>query len=168
MKALLTKNYIHIDTFRGFAKDYQKHLDFKKWIEENKGKWIDIDTKCIFDNQYNTICGKRIFDTWIDAIKDDVRNDENVFFVKHPNGKDTIKKVDFRDHLKKERFLSCYSVNSNYYRISRRSSIEFILVGELIYITYSLGYTPINKSRLTSNEKKIVSYCAERILTNKF
>ena len=51
MKVLLTKNYIYIDTFRGYKSDYQKYLDFKKWILENQGKWIDIDTSCIFEDQ---------------------------------------------------------------------------------------------------------------------
>jgi len=164
MRALITSNYIHIETFRGFERDYQKHLDFKKWVAENQGKWVAIDTKCIFDNQYNTVDGYRIYDTWIDRIEDDVRDDKNVFFVANPSGKDAIKKVDFKDHLKSERFSSCYDVNGNYYRISRRSSIEFVLVGENIYIHNSIGYTPLKKSRLSENEKKIVSYCANKII----
>lgn len=168
MKAKLTTNYIHIEAFRGFKKDYESHLQFKKWIEENKGNWINIDTKFIFENQYNTVNGHRIFDTWIDEIIDDVRTDKNIFFVKHPNGKDPIKKVDFKDHLKNKRFLSCYSVNGNYYRISRRSSIEFILVGDEIYIANSIGYTPLKKSRLSNNEMLIVKYCADRIINNEF
>jgi hypothetical protein len=166
MKALLTTNYIHVSNFIGFKSNYQQHLDFKTWIKENQGKWIDIDTQHIFNNQYNTISGYRIYDTYIDQVIDDVRTDKDVFFVNHPKGKDPIKKVDFRDHLKNERFSSCHSVNSNYYRISRRSSIEFILVGELVYITNSIGYTLLKKSRLTNNEKAIVNYCANRILTN--
>lgn len=163
MKALLTKNYIYIDTFRGFKSDYQKHLDFKKWIDENKGKYIDIDTKYLFDNQYNTIDGYRIYDAWIDKIENDERTDKNVFFINNPNGKDLIKKVDFNDHLKNKRFYSCYSVNDNYYRVSRKSSIEFILVGNEIYITNGIGYTLLKKSRLSENEKKIVQYCANKI-----
>jgi hypothetical protein len=195
MKALLTKNYISVDTFRGYKQDYQKHLDFKKWIAENQGKWVEIDTTCLFDNQYNTIDGKRIFDTWIDKIENDTRqgkgvckycgnnldtpectknekckeygvkmfNDKNTFFLAHPNGKDEVKEVEFNDHLKNPRFGTCYSVNGNYYRISRRSSIHFILVGTEIYITSGLGYTLLSKASLTENEKKIVKYCAEKI-----
>ena len=40
------------------------------------GEWVDIDTNCLFDNQYNTTeeCGnKRIFDGDIKRIEDDVR-----------------------------------------------------------------------------------------------
>lgn len=164
MKALITSNYIYIETFRGFERDYQKHLDFKKWVAENQGKWVEIDTECIFENQYNTVDGYRIYDTWIDRIEDDVRDDKKIFFVANPSGKDEIKEVNFRDHLKNERFLSCSDINGNYYRISKRSNIEFVLVGENIYITNSIGYTPLKKSRLSENEKKIVSYCANKII----
>ena len=169
MKALLTNNYIYCERqyFNGIE-DKKNHENFKKWIEENKGKWVDIDTNYLFDNQYNTVSGFRIYDTYIDRIKDDVRTDKNIFFVKHPNGKDPIKKCDFQDHLKNKRFLSCYSVNGNYYRISRRSTIHFILVGNEIYTTNGIGYTSLKKSRLSENEKKIVSYCANRILNNNF
>lgn len=164
MKALITTNYIYIEPFRGFKSDYQKHLDFKKWVADNQGKWVEIDTKNIFDNQYNTVDGYRIYDVWIDRIENDVREDKKVFFINHPNGKDAIKTVDFKDNLKNERFLSCYNVNGNYYRISRRSNIHFVLVGEIIYITNGIGYTSLKNSRLTENEKKIVSYCANKII----
>lgn len=158
MKALITKGYI--STLHGSK-------DWKKFIEENQGKEVEIDTTHIFDNQYNTKDGFRIYDTHIDAIKDDVRTDEKVFFVKYPNGKDAIKGCDFDDHLKNRRFLSCYSVNGNYYRISRRSNIEFVLVGCEIYITNSIGYTPLKKAGLSFNEKQIVRYCTQRIIDIK-
>ena len=35
--------------------------------------WIEIDTTCLFNNQYNTTDGKRIFDQDIKAIRDDAR-----------------------------------------------------------------------------------------------
>jgi hypothetical protein len=168
MKALLTTNYIYLSNYYYSSSQYKKKDEFKQWIKDNQGKEVGIDTSCIFDNQYNTVSGYRIYDTWIDSIKDDIRTDKNVFFVNHPNGKDKIKELRFRDHLKNERFYCCSSVNGNYYRISRRSNIEFVLVGELVYITNSIGYTPLNKSRLTTNEKKIVLYCANRILTNNY
>lgn len=113
----------------------------------------------------NTKCGFRIYDTHIDSVINDIRTDKDIFFVKHPNGKDKIKKVDFNDHLKNKRFLGCHSVNGNYYRISRRSTIHFILVGEKIYIANGIGYTTLSKSTLSSNEITIVKYCAHRILT---
>lgn len=38
------------------------------------GEWVEIDTRCLFKNQYNTKDGKRIFDQDISCIVDDVRN----------------------------------------------------------------------------------------------
>lgn len=164
MKALITTNYIYTHLSCGTKQQYEQHKIWENWILSNQGKWVDIDTNCIFNNQYNTVDGFRIFDIHIDAIQEDIRTDTDIFFVKHPNGKDQIKKVDFKDHLKNERFMSCYSVNGNYYRISRRSNIEFILVGSEIFITNSIGYTPLKKAKLTANEQKIVKYCAEKII----
>ena len=160
MKALLTKNYIYISPFVGFRKYYNKHLEFKKWVKENQGKWVDIDTKYLFNNQYNTVDGYRIYDTWIDRIKGDVR--EKSFFKKHPNGKDKIKDVDFKDHRKNERFISCSDVNRNYYRVSRMHNLEFIIADNEIY-TVGIGYTPIKESGLSDNEISIIKYCADRI-----
>ncbi len=37
------------------------------------GEWVEIDTAYIFNNQYNTVDGKRIFDQDIKRIVDDVR-----------------------------------------------------------------------------------------------
>ena len=161
MKALITNSYIHVSNI---ITDLSHHNAYKKWIADNKGKWVDIDTNCVFDNQYNTYDGYRIYDSHIDKIEDDVRTSRGAFFVNHPNGKDPIKKVNFKDHLKNERFLSCYSVNGNYYRISRRSTIEFILVRSIIYTYNGIGYKTIKESRLTANEIKILKYCANRIL----
>lgn len=165
MKALITTNYIYTHLSYDTKQQYEQHKIWENWILSNQGKWVDIDTNCIFDNQYNTVDGFRIYDTHIDEICDDIRTDTDIFFVKHPNGKDQIKKVDFKDHLKNERFMSCYSVNGNYYRISRRSNIEFVLVGSEILITNGIGYTPLKKARLTANEQTIVGYCAEKIIS---
>lgn len=44
----------------------------KALLKDGK-KWIDIDTTCLFNNQYNTTDDKRIFDRDILAIKDDAR-----------------------------------------------------------------------------------------------
>ncbi|AGO48791.1 hypothetical protein Phi46:3_gp047 [Cellulophaga phage phi46:3] len=167
MKALLTSNYIYIQPFSGFRNDKKAHDNFVNWVKENQGKWVDIDTKFLFSNQYNTTSGFRIYDTMIDKIIDDKRPEDTAFFKKHPDGKDTIKKVDFKDHLKNKRFLSCSSVNGNYYRISRRENIEFILVGEKIYLTNGIGYRTIKESDLSNNEIKILKYCVKRILNNE-
>lgn len=39
----------------------------------NSGEWVNIDTSCLFHNQYNTEDGKRIFDKDIARIVDDER-----------------------------------------------------------------------------------------------
>ena len=166
MKALITKNYISFSNyFYGTKEQIQAQKDFQKRVKENQGNWIEVETKHLFDSQYNTSIG-RLHDTWIDEIQDDERNPidfPKCFFLKHPKGKDKIKDIRFEDHLKNERFLSCSSINGNYYRILRRSSIEFILVGELIYICNGYNYTLLKDTRLTPNEKSIVIYCANRI-----
>lgn len=38
------------------------------------GMWVEIDTTCLFNDQYNTTDGKRIFDAEIVRIVDDVRS----------------------------------------------------------------------------------------------
>lgn len=38
------------------------------------GEWVEIDTACVFHDQYNTTDNKRIFDKDISRIVDDVRN----------------------------------------------------------------------------------------------
>ena len=50
---------------------------YKKFIEENAGKWVDVDTSCLFTDQYNTPGpdGVRLFDSQIDAVRDDARRD---------------------------------------------------------------------------------------------
>lgn len=168
MKALITTNYIYLHLSNGTKKQYESHKRFCEWITANKGKWVDIDTNCVFNNQYNTVDGFRIYDEHIDCIVDDVRTDLNVFFVKYPNGKNKIKKVDFQDKLKNKRFYSCHSVNDSYYRISRRSSLYFILAGETneIYICNGKGYSTIKDSGLSDNEIKLLDYCRQEIITN--
>lgn len=168
MKALITKSFISTLLAYGTKEEHEHNKMFKNWVAENQGKFVEIDTSHVFDNQYNTVDGFRIYDNHIDKIIDDIREDKNIFFVAHANGKDEIKKVNFEDHLKNKRFYGCSDINGNYYRISRRSNIHFILVGKYIYITNGIGYTALNKARLTSNENSIVKYCADRILNNKF
>lgn len=156
MRALITTNYIS-------TLHHRKGTLWKDWVDSNKGTWVEIDTTHMFNNQYNTKCGMRIFDIHIDKIEGDVRTDKNIFFVSNPNGIDPVKKVDFDDHLKNKRFLSCHSVNGNHYRIARRSNIEFVLCGDDVYLTNNIGYTHVKDSKLSANEKKILAYCVQRI-----
>lgn len=41
----------------------------------HNGSWVEIDTSCLFNNQYNTTDGKRIFDGDIIRIDGDIRGD---------------------------------------------------------------------------------------------
>lgn len=112
-----------------------------EYLLSKRGKWVEIDTKHLFDNQYNTTDGYRIYDTDIERIEGDLRTDRNVFFVKHPNGHDPIKKgfdVMQRDHVK-EGYYSAYEVNGLFYRISKRENIEFVLVNGVPY-SVGIGY----------------------------
>lgn len=44
-----------------------------KALLKDEKTWVDIDTTYLFENQYNTVDGKRIFDQDIKAIQDDAR-----------------------------------------------------------------------------------------------
>ncbi|CAB4144228.1 hypothetical protein UFOVP453_26 [uncultured Caudovirales phage] len=45
----------------------------RDYLKRNAGNWIEIDTACLFENQYNSVDGFRIYDTMIDAVKNDAR-----------------------------------------------------------------------------------------------
>jgi hypothetical protein len=48
--------------------------EFKTFIENNGGKWLDVDTTHLFDNQYNLIgVPFRVLDEHISAVEDDSR-----------------------------------------------------------------------------------------------
>lgn len=153
----------------------------------NRGKWVEIDTKYIFDNQYNTKAGFRIYDKHIQEIKNDIRINlgccrycgtitknalpclkhtecleygvkdlSKSFFVQFPKGPDTIKQIDISDDGKKNKdFWNAYTVNGAYYRISRRHTLEFVLVAGVPYMV-SIGFTHYSKAKLSANETRIL------------
>lgn len=62
-----------------------------KALLESTKEWVDIDTSSVYENQYDTKDGRRIFDPEILRIVDDVRIGNPKFyplpyFVKHPFG----------------------------------------------------------------------------------
>ncbi|MGL5460763.1 MAG: hypothetical protein ACRDBY_14195 [Cetobacterium sp.] len=63
MKALLKENIT-----RG-----SHNRSMTEYLKAKEGTWIEIDTDCLFTNQYNTKDGFRIYDWMIRDIKDDVR-----------------------------------------------------------------------------------------------
>jgi hypothetical protein len=55
-----------------FAGSYQSG-GMRDFLKENEGKWLEVETACLFDNQYNTAT-YRIYDSMVEEIKDDVRH----------------------------------------------------------------------------------------------
>ena len=45
----------------------------RDYLKENEGKWLEVETAHLFNNQYNT-AEYRIYDSMIEEIKDDVRH----------------------------------------------------------------------------------------------
>jgi len=54
----------------GIHQSFKK--EFAQFIKDNEGVWLDVDTECLFSNQYN-VSGYRVMDSHIDAVKDDAR-----------------------------------------------------------------------------------------------
>ena len=54
------------------ARDNYENVQ-RKYLQENAGKWIEIDTSFLSDNQYNSVDGIRIYDVMIDAVQNDAR-----------------------------------------------------------------------------------------------
>lgn len=143
----------------------KENSNLHDFLFTRRGKWVEIDTKFLFDNQYNTVDGYRIYDVHIAKIENDERTEQS-FFVRHPDGIDPIKPIDItnRDH-KKAGFYSLSGYPSlGYYRISRRSNIHFVLVNGLPYIHNGIGY--YKNYNLTNGEKKILAKCVK--LVNEF
>ena len=126
----------------------------KDFLKKNEGKFLKVDTQYLFDNQYN-VQGFRITDDMIQEIKGDKRAREfkSYYFLansKRPN----IKKVDIKGD---KDFYSLYDVNGQYYRASRRDSLEFFKgLDDEIYVSKGIGFKHIDKSRLSANEKRII------------
>lgn len=89
--------------------------EMREWLKANAGEWVEVETDCLFTNQYNTE-KYRIVDDMIVAVKDDARigkakckycgriteadepctkhdqcasipfSEDNTFFIKFPNG----------------------------------------------------------------------------------
>jgi hypothetical protein len=54
------------------AEHMNSERKYVNWIASVAGKWLDVETKHLFQDQYNT-SGGRVFDDQIDAIEDDAR-----------------------------------------------------------------------------------------------
>jgi len=115
----------------------------REYLKTNVGKWIEIDTKFLFNNQYNTIDGYRLYDAHIDSVKNDARNyknfpDKDVAFLDWKGIKPIIIHVD-------EKKIGSYNLVSypelNYYRFSNaRKTINFIFWDDTYFIFNGIGY----------------------------
>ena len=144
MRALI-KNNAYVSSHEIGTREYKSNL--KKFIEDNKNKWVDIDTRYLFNDQYNTKDGFRIFDAQIEEIRGDIReglitcgycgkqyrgqenkpcncdyeqrifNKENTFFLSHKLRDFKTVKIDIMQG--QEKALKSYSLYScgDYYRI---------------------------------------------------
>lgn len=67
------------------------------------GEWVEIDTEALFNNQYNTTDGKRIFDKDISRIVDDVRGE----FGKCRYCGAIVRKGEEEEHFSERESKSC-------------------------------------------------------------
>jgi len=120
----------------------------REFLKENVGKFIEIDTSYLFNNQYNTTNGYRIYDTMIDAIKNDARikgkgygpnkEVEDIAFLDWAGIKPTILPVPAKKFGTYE-FETYPSLN--YYRLrNARQTINFIYYNGKYYISNGIGY----------------------------
>lgn len=133
---------------------HTRNNDFRDFLKKNEGKFVKVDTKYLFDNQYN-VKGFRVTDDMISEIKGDKRAREyKTYYFLSNSKRPTLKKVDLKGT---KDWYSVYDVNGQYYRISRRSNIEFFrgLDGE-IYVGKGIGFKHISKARLSQNEARIL------------
>jgi hypothetical protein len=167
-------------------KNNRKPESLHNYLLANQGKWVTIDTQHLFNDQFNTVDGFRIFDNHIQMIQDDERatigkckycgnltehalpclkhaecvqygvEDLNDNFFAH-NPAGPDEVIKINIYAKNTKdFWGLYSVNDLYYRICRRNNIEFILVGGVPYIVNGINYKHYLKARLTQNEIRIL------------
>jgi len=133
--------------------------NLREYLKSNTNKWVEIDTNYLFDDQYNTVDGFRIYDTMISAIKNDARigikqfeNSTECCFLKwngikpypRPLPKDlptTIAKPN--PQFKNEYLIGTYRlniINQHYCLANGRQSIKFLFHDGDYYLTTGIGY----------------------------
>ena len=135
----------------------------QQFLKENVGKFIEIDTSHLFNNQYNTKNGYRIYDTMIDAIKNDARikgkgygpnkEVEDIAFLDWGGIKPTILPIEKKKFGTYE-FETYPSLN--YYRLrNARQTINFIYYNGKYYISNGIGYKVRSKITSTYSGDKV-------------
>jgi len=135
----------------------------REFLKENVGKFIEIDTSHLFNNQYNTTNGYRIYDTMIDAIKNDARikgkgygpnkEVEDIAFLDWGGIKPIILPIETKK-------FGTYTFETypslNYYRLNNaRQTINFIYYNGKYYISNGIGYKVRSKISSTYSGDKV-------------
>jgi hypothetical protein len=129
-------------------------MGLRKWLQDNVGKFIQIDTSYLFNNQYNTMNSYRIYDTMIDAIKGDVRKKgkpygvssepEEIAFLDWGGVKPQILPNIPDKKFGSYQFESSPSLNYHRFR-NARQTINFIYSNGKYYVSNGIGYKSHNK-----------------------
>ena len=126
--------------------------EYNKFFKENSERWLKVDEKFLFDNQFNTVNGFRILSSDIKAIKNDVRQrkEKDDYFLKYSE-KLPIK--EFSTQLENKSFYSC---NGKFYRISGQKTLEFMLDENDVPYIMGTGFLHFSKCRLNDNQLRIL------------
>jgi len=143
-----------------YASNYitKSTMGLREYLKNNVGKYIEIDTNYLFNNQYNTVSGYRIYDTMIDLIKNDHREKGKGYGVNNE-----VEDIAFLDwggvkpnilpNIPEKKFGSYYFESYpelNYHRLrNARQTINFIYSNGKYYISNGIGYKVANKLRST-------------------
>jgi hypothetical protein len=150
------KMYVLINEF---AYIYANNGKLREYLKNNTNNWIEIDTNFLFDDQYNTIDGFRIYDTMISSIKNDARVGNKQFetsdeccFLKW-NGIKPYPRVIPEDlpsnlakkstQFKNEFLIGTYTlkiINQHYCLQNSRQTIKFLFYMGDYYLTTGIGY----------------------------
>ena len=175
------KEIVYISNNEPMLRTTEQRQRYKEFIENNRGKLVEIDTSYIFDNQYNTKDGFRIYDSQITRTINDIReglhtcgycgkqyrhdrkcncdfiqrefNKNNTFFLS--NTLDEYKVIDINLKSWKDNTIKSYELyncGSNFYRLcNSRNKIEFIYNSKTLEIW---SYNSIGYKKMTINQIK--------------
>ena len=142
---------------------HTRNTKMRDFLKKNSGKWLKVSTNHLFGNQYN-VKGYRIYDSMINGIKGDKRRKtkkdahdrewENQYFLTH-SSKPKILKIDTEITHQGRKVPLC-NVNDDYYRLSRRRSLEFIFdKNGKVYIANGIGFRSAEELRKVKVSSKI-------------
>jgi len=123
----------------------------REYLKANAGNWLEVETDFMFENQYNTVSGYRIYDTMISAIKNDARKQkdytETIVFLcwggVKPYVIDIPKKQFGSYEFETHKSLNCYWLRN------ARTRIQFLFSDGSYYVHNDIGYRKSSKIRDT-------------------